>query len=194
MNPAINSAQFSPTLPRLFGTAFRLSAFTFGGGYVIVPLMERQFSEKYGWLSKEEIHNQIAIAQSAPGILAVNAALMAGFQLRGLAGALCCLAGTVLPPFATILGVYFAYAQFAANEWVRAALTGMGIGAATVLVDAVIGLVAGIIKQKNVFSVCVMALAFASIFFLHLPVWIPLLSAAVAGIIYCGTKQAHRIS
>jgi len=177
-----------PTLARLFLSSLRLSAFTFGGGYVIVPLMERQFSEKYGWLSSEEIRKQIAIAQSAPGMLAVNAALMAGFSLRGLTGALCALAGTVLPPFGIILGIYYAYAQFASNQWVRTALIGMGIGAAAVLADAVIGLVSGIIREKNVFSVIVMLLAFAGVYFLRLPVWVPLLCAAVAGIVYCGIK------
>jgi chromate transporter len=178
-----------PTLLRLFAASLRLSAFTFGGGYVIVPLMERQFSEKYGWLSRDEIHNQISIAQSAPGMIAVNASLMAGFHLHGFSGALCCLAGTVLPPFVIILVVYYAYAGFASNQWVRSALTGMGIGAAAVLADAVIGLIAGIIKQKNVFSACVMLLAFAGIFFLKLPVWAPLLFAAASGMIYCLAKE-----
>jgi chromate transporter len=184
--------EYQPTLPRLFAAAFRLSAFTFGGGYVIVPLMERRFSEKYGWLSKEEIRNQIAIAQSAPGILAVNAALMAGFRLRGLAGALCCLAGTVLPPFAIMFGVYFAYAEFAANNWIRAALAGMGIGAAAVLADAAVGFIVGIIREKNVFSVCVAALAFSAVFMFRLPVWIPLLCAACAGLIYCSAKSKRQ--
>ncbi|MDR1805715.1 MAG: chromate transporter [Clostridium sp.] len=179
----------APSLAQLFFASLRLSAFTFGGGYVIVPLMERQFSKKYGWLSEEEIRNQIAIAQSAPGALAVNASLMAGFCLRGLPGALCCLAGTVLPPFTIILCVYFAYARFAANQWVRLVLNGMAIGAAAVLADALIGLVGGIIKQKNLFSAAIMLLAFAAIFLLHLPVWLPLLCAAAAGLLYCGLRS-----
>ncbi|MDR3345362.1 MAG: chromate transporter [Oscillospiraceae bacterium] len=192
MSSTTENALCPPTLPRLFLTSLRLSAFTFGGGYVIVPLMERQFSEKYGWLGKEEIRDHIAIAQSAPGIIAVNASLMAGFRLGGLPGALCCLVGTVLPPFVIMLAVYFAYARFASNDWVRAALNGMGIGAAAVLADAAIGLVLGIIKQKNVFTVCVLALAFAAVFLLKLPVWIPLLCAAAAGIIYCALKARYR--
>ncbi|MCL2023607.1 MAG: chromate transporter [Oscillospiraceae bacterium] len=171
-----------PTCPRLFWASFKLSAFTFGGGYVIVPLMERQFVEKYRWLEQGEIRNHIAIAQSAPGALAVNAALMAGYSLKGLAGAVSCLAGTVLPPFLIILCVYFLYAQFAANEWVRIALTGMGIGAIAVLIDAVIGLVIGIIREKNLFSGAVLVLAFTGMFAFGVPVWAVLLASIVAGV------------
>ncbi|MDR0883701.1 MAG: chromate transporter [Oscillospiraceae bacterium] len=181
-----------PTLWRLFWVSLRLSAFTFGGGYVIVPLMQRTFSEKYGWLSEKEIADQIAIAQSAPGIIAVNASLMAGFGLRGLPGALVCLAGTVLPPLVIMLVIYYAYAQFSANIWVQRVLYGFRIGAAAVLVDAVVGMIVGIVKQKNVFTVCVLVSAFAAVFVLHVPVWAVLLSGGIAGWVYCALREKKR--
>lgn len=76
-----------------------LSAFTFGGGYVIVTLMKDKFVDKYHWIEENEMLDLIAIAQSAPGAIAVNGAIVVGYKLAGLAGVLTAIFGTVLPPF-----------------------------------------------------------------------------------------------
>ena len=83
----------------LFFSSLKLSAFTFGGGYVIIPLMRKTFVEKYHWLSENEMMDLTAIAQSAPGAIAVNAAILVGYRIAGVVGALITVLGTVLPPW-----------------------------------------------------------------------------------------------
>ena len=87
---------------KLFLSTFYLSAFTFGGGYVIVPLMRKKFVNEYGWIDENEMIDLIAIAQSAPGVIAINASLIIGYKLAGILGAIVALVGTVLPPLIII--------------------------------------------------------------------------------------------
>ena len=87
---------------KLFLSTFYLSAFTFGGGYVIVTLMKKKFVDQYHWIEENEMLDLIAIAQSAPGPIAVNDAIVAGYKLAGIPGVLVCIIATVLPPFLII--------------------------------------------------------------------------------------------
>jgi len=87
---------------KLFLSTFTLSAFTIGGGYVIVPLMRQKFVQKYNWLSEEEMLDITAIAQSSPGPIAVNASILVGYKLAGIPGAIFTVFGTVLPPLIII--------------------------------------------------------------------------------------------
>ena len=82
----------------LFVSTFTLSAFTFGGGYVIVPLMRKKFVETLKWIEEDEMMDLISIAQSAPGPIAVNSSIIIGYRLAGIPGALVTTFGTVLPP------------------------------------------------------------------------------------------------
>ena len=91
-------------LLKLFLSTLYLSAFTFGGGYVIVSLMKKKFVDECGWIKEEEMLDLIAIAQSAPGPMAVNGAIVVGYKLAGLTGALVSILGTILPPFIIISG------------------------------------------------------------------------------------------
>lgn len=93
----------------LFKSTLYLSAFTFGGGYVILSLMKETFVEKLGWISKEEMLDMTAIAQSAPGAVAVNAAVVVGFETLGLPGMLVAILGTIIPPLIIISLISIAY-------------------------------------------------------------------------------------
>ena len=84
---------------KLFSSTFMLSAFTFGGGYVIVTLMKERFVDRYHWIEEEEMLDMTAIAQSAPGPIAVNGAIVVGYKLAKIPGVLVSVAGTILPPF-----------------------------------------------------------------------------------------------
>ena len=84
---------------KLFTSTFSLSAFTFGGGYVIVTLMKERFVDRYHWIEEEEMLDMTAIAQSAPGPIAVNGAIVVGYKIAGLLGVLVSVIGTILPPF-----------------------------------------------------------------------------------------------
>lgn len=94
-------------LRKLFVSALYLSAFTFGGGYVIVTLMKKKFADEYHWIGEEEMLDLVAIAQSAPGAVAVNGAVAVGYKLAGIAGAITAIAATVIPPF-VIISLIFA--------------------------------------------------------------------------------------
>ena len=89
-------------LLQLFLSTFYISAFTFGGGYVIIPLMKKKFADELHWIDDEEMLNLAAIAQSSPGPLAVNAAIIIGYGVAGIPGALVTVLGTVLPPLIII--------------------------------------------------------------------------------------------
>ena len=92
---------------KLFVSTLYLSAFTFGGGYVIVTLMKEKFVDELHWIEEDEMLDLIAIAQSAPGAIAVNGAIVVGYKLAGLLGALVAILATILPPFVIISAISF---------------------------------------------------------------------------------------
>ena len=117
-------------LSKLFISTLYLSAFTFGGGYVIVTLMKKKFVDQYHWIDDEEMLDLIAIAQSSPGAIAVNGAIVVGYKLAGIPGVLLCVLATVLPPFVIISILSVFYAAFQSNVWIRLLLEGMQSGVA----------------------------------------------------------------
>ena len=99
-------------LRSLFLSTFYLSAFTFGGGYVIVTLMKRKFVDELHWIDEDEMLDLVAIAQSAPGAIAVNGAIVVGYKLAGVTGLLTAVLGTVLPPFLILSVISVCYEAF----------------------------------------------------------------------------------
>jgi chromate transporter len=146
---------------RLFTACFSLSAFTFGGGYVIVPLMKKRFVDELGWIGEDDMLNMVALAQSAPGAIAINASTLVGLRLLGRAGALLAVAGAVLPPFAIMAVVALLYDRFHELAVVSAALKGMMAGICAVIADAVAGMATGVLRRKRVLSTLIMVAAFA---------------------------------
>ncbi|MFA6592719.1 MAG: chromate transporter [Bacteroidales bacterium] len=102
------------SLWKIFGVFFKIGAFTIGGGYAMIPIIQNE-TAKRGWLSEEELPDIIAIAQSAPGILAVNVSIFAGYKMRGLKGSIVATLGTILPSFLTILIIALFFANFKDN-------------------------------------------------------------------------------
>lgn len=90
-------------LLKLFTTFFKIGLFTIGGGYVMIPMIEKSVVEDNGWVSKEEFMDLLAVSQAAPGVFAVNISIFIGYKLKGLRGSLACTVGTVLPSVAIIL-------------------------------------------------------------------------------------------
>lgn len=148
------------TYRKLFTSTFYLSAFTFGGGFVIIPLMKKKFVDDLQWIEEEEMLNLAAIAQSSPGAVAVNASILLGYRTAGILGALVAILGTVIPPFITISIVSLFYTAFRDNIVVSAVLKGMQAGVAAVIADVVINLGANVIKEKSIVSSIVMIGAF----------------------------------
>ena len=97
---------------QIFLTFFKIGAFTFGGGYAMIPIIEDEISRKRGWMKQSEFIDVIALSQGAPGAIAVNASIYVGYQLMGLPGAIVATLGTVLPSFIIILVIAKFFFQF----------------------------------------------------------------------------------
>ena len=167
----------------LFCSTFRLSAFTFGGGYVIVPLMRKKFVETLGWIDEEEMLDLIAIAQSAPGPIAVNSSIIIGYRLAGIPGALVTTFGTVLPPMVILSAISQFYTAFRDNVVVSLVLKGMGIGVAAVIVDVVYTMAKGVVKTKDALWIIVMCVALVVALFTSVNVVFVILACGVVGAI-----------
>ena len=102
----------------LFGTFFKIGAFTFGGGYAMIPLIQREVVEKRHWIEQSDILDIVAIAESTPGPIAINTATFVGYRTGGFLGAACATLGVVLPSFAVIFALSFVLRQFQARGWV----------------------------------------------------------------------------
>lgn len=109
----------------IFTSFLKIGAFTFGGGYAMIPLIQAEMIERRGWLSHEDFMGQLAIAQSIPGPIALNMAVFVGFKTRGTKGALAALIGVVLPSFFIILLIATSFAEFKENSVVAAAFKGV---------------------------------------------------------------------
>lgn len=171
----------SKLLPELFWIMLTISAFTFGGGFVIVSLMKRRMVDERGWLTEEEMLDMTALAQSAPGPIAVNAAILVGRRLAGFAGMLCAVAGTLIPPVVIVGAISMIYARFASNEWVKAVLSGMSCGVAAVITDVVASLGGKIIRKRNALSIALMLTAFVLTYFFRVHVVLIILGAGLVG-------------
>ena len=155
---------------KLFSSTFYLSAFTFGGGYVIIPLMQKKFVDDLKWIDEDEMLNLAAIAQSSPGAVAVNASILLGYRVAGIIGAFISILGTVLPPLIIISIISFFYTAFRENIVVNAVLKGMQAGVAAVIADVVLNLGGNVVKEKDLISAFVMISAFIATFFLKINV------------------------
>ena len=147
-------------LKKLFFSTFYLSAFTFGGGYVIVTLMKNKFVDELKWISEEEMLDLVAIAQSAPGPIAVNGAIVVGYKLAGLWGVIFSILGAVLPPFIILTLVSFFYAAFKENFIIQSMLQGMKSGIGAVIISVVYDMGSSIAKTRDIFLIAVMVLSF----------------------------------
>lgn len=148
---------------RLFWATFSLSAFTFGGGYVIITLMKKKFVNEYHWIEEDEMLDLVAIAQSAPGAIAVNGAIVVGYKLAGIAGVILCVAAAILPPFLIISLISLFYDAFRQNQIVAWMLSGMQSGVAAVIVSVVYEMIGDLMrKDRRMESALIFLGAFAA--------------------------------
>lgn len=169
---------------KLFISTFSLSAFTVGGGYVIVPLMRKKFVEELNWIEEEEMLNLVAIAQSAPGAIAVNASVMIGYRLAGVLGSFVTILGTALPPLIIITFISKFYVVFKSNSLVNAMLLGMRAGVAAVIIDVLINMAKDILKGKNNVSIWIMILTFIAAVIFKVNVALIIIICGIFGAIY----------
>lgn len=124
------------SLLRIFLTTLKLGAFTFGGGYAMVPLFENAFVHKYGWITRDDMLNMIALSQSVPGAIAINCSILIGYRLKKLRGVLAAVAGIILPSLVFLTIVTFAYEAVRDNIYVAGALRGIRATVVALLVFA----------------------------------------------------------
>lgn len=147
---------------KLFISTLYLSAFTFGGGYVIVTLMKKKFVDGYHWIEEDEMLDLVAIAQSSPGAIAVNGAIVVGYKLAGIPGAIVAILGTILPPFIILSMVSMFYNAFRSNWFISQMLEGMQAGVGAVIASVTVDMGIPIVKEKDVMSLIIMTAAFAA--------------------------------
>ncbi len=173
----------SKKLLKLFLSTLYISAFTFGGGFVIITFMKRKFVDELHWIDENEMLDLTAMAQSSPGAIAVNAAILVGWRVGGFLGMLTAVLGTIIPPIAIISVISLIYSAFASNVYVALLLKGMQAGVAAVILDVVCNLGIKVIKQKSVVQITVMILAFVATFVFNINVIYIILAAAVIGVV-----------
>ncbi len=168
---------------QLFKATFLLSAFTFGGGFVIVSLMKKKFVEDLQWLEEEEMLDITAIAQSSPGPIPINASVILGYRMYGVIGSLVAILGTALPPMIIISVISVFYTQFRSNRIIAIALQVMRAGVAAVIFDVVINLAKNVIATKRTLYIFLMATAFVGKVILGVDAMIVILCCLVVGLV-----------
>lgn len=165
-----------------FKTFFKIGAVTFGGGYAMIPIIETEVVDKHHWVEKEELLDLIAIAQSTPGVFAVNISTFIGYKLRGTKGAICTTAGAALPSFLIILLIAMFFHQFRDNKIIASIFNGIR--------PAVVALIAvptfNLAKSARItFSNCWIPIACAlAIYALGISPIIIIIAAGLCGYVY----------
>lgn len=168
---------------QLFKATFLLSAFTFGGGFVIVSLMKKKFVEDLKWLEADEMLDITAIAQSSPGPIPINASVILGYRMYGVIGSLVAILGTALPPMIIISVISVFYTQFRTNRIIAIALQVMRAGVAAVIFDVVINLAKNVIATKRTLYILLMVTAFVGKVILGVDAMIVILCCLVVGLV-----------
>lgn len=170
----------------LFKVTFLVSCFSFGGGYVIIPLLRKYLVEDMSLITNEELLDMAAIAQSNPGAIAVNLSSLIGYNLLGIKGAIITCIGTVLPPLLILSIISMFYEAFRSNIVISAILKGMEAGVAATIVDLVIDMSKDVFKENNLLLSLLVPFSFISSFFFNVNV----LVIIIIGVIISFT-QAH---
>ncbi len=175
---------------KIFVVFFRMGAMTFGGGFAMLPIIERIAVEEKGWFKEEEVVNSFALAQSIPGIIAVNTSALLGYKLRGIKGTIASCLGAITPSVIVILIISRAYESFSHNMYVINCLKGIRIAVLALLINTLWNLIIKSIQDK---TGAIMAIAaFCGISFLKIsPVYIILAGVLLSFIIYGRTSNGN---
>ena len=172
-----------------FKIFFKIGLFTLGGGYAMIPLIEEEVVNRHQWINKDEMLDLIAIAQSCPGVFAINIAIFIGYKLNKVRGALATTLGTALPSFLIILAIAIFFQQFKDNEVVASIFRGIR--------PAVVALIAvptfNLAKQArlNKYTLWIPIVSALAIWFLGVsPIWIIIL-AGIGGFVYGQMSKNH---
>lgn len=181
--------QKNHVLRKLFFSTLYLSAFTFGGGYVIVTLLKNKFVDQYHWINEEEMLDLVAIAQSSPGAIAVNGAIVVGYKLAGIPGVLLSVLGAILPPMLILSIISLFYDTFCTNPFIAAMLGGMKAGVGAVIASVVYDMGKAVADSGDIINILIMILSFFVSYFLEVNVVFIILAVAAFGILRTVSAQ-----
>lgn len=167
----------------------KIGAFTFGGGYAMIPVIQHEVITRRGWIAEREFVDLLTLAQTAPGPISLNTAVFVGYKCRGFLGALMAILGVILPSFLVILAVAIFFSEIRDNEWVDAAFRGMRPAVVALIVAPILGLTRGM--HWALIAVAA-ATAVAVWYFAISPVWL-LVAGALLGLLWAARgKEVER--
>ena len=169
------------SLFRMFIVFFKIGAFTIGGGLAMIPVIQHELVDKQKWIDEKEIVDLLAIAQSLPGVIAINSSIYVGYKCAGIIGAVVATAGVVMPSFVIILVIAFLLSNFADLWYVQKMFAGVRAGVTALIAIATYKLMKSAIV--NVMGVVIAVIAFISLGFWKLDIAYVVISAAIIGII-----------
>lgn len=177
----------------IFATFFKVGLFTFGGGFAMIPLIEKEMVGKKAWIKNEEIVDIFALAQSVPGAIAINSSTFIGYKLAGAAGALVATLGVVLPSFIIITLIAAFFSSFQDEPIVQSAFAGVRSAVVALVLMAAINIGKSSIKDK--LTACILILAVLLTLFLDLHAIIIIIGGAAVGLVtfYVSPKRITRI-
>ena len=166
----------------LFKVFFKIGLFTFGGGYAMIPFIQKEIVEKNGWITDEEILDMFAIAEATPGVIAVNTATFVGYKISGFFGSFFATLGVVLPSFLIILLIAYYIKDFLSIKLIAYAFKGIRAG----VIVLIIGAITKFYKKNdiNLFNISLLIIAFLISAFTSINTILILLCALIIGIVY----------
>ena len=177
----LSKKEYFARLWQLFATFFKIGAFTFGGGYAMIPLIQREVSEKRKWITDEEILEIVAIAESTPGPIAINSATFVGYKTAGFWGSFACTLGVVLPSFMIILAISGVLELVQDLKAVKYAFMGIRAGVLALIIKALIKMYKAC--PKGLVSYIIMGLSLVLAAFVKVDVIIVVICCAVIGLV-----------
>ena len=175
---------------KLLLTFMKIGAFTFGGGYAMIPLIQREAAEKNKWVSEQDILDIVAVAESTPGPIAINAATFIGYQTAGFFGALCATTGVVIPSFTIIYLISMFLREFSEIKAIQYAFWGIRAGVLSLIIKALLKM--GKQVPKNTFSYIIAAAAFLTVVIFDLNVLYVIIACAIAGLCFSLTAGKEK--
>lgn len=170
----------------MFLAFFKIGAFTFGGGYAMIPLIEEEVVNNKKWIEKDEFLDILVVSQSLPGALAVNCSIFLGYKIAGLIGAIMALLAVILPSFFIILLIAAFFMQFRDNYYVNAAFKGINAAVPLLVLMGAISLGKGL--EKNIRTGLTIVVALVALVFFDIHPIIVIILSALYGVIFLRKK------
>jgi chromate transporter len=167
------------TYLQMLASFFKIGAFTFGGGFAMLPLIEREVIERRKWVDRDEILDIYALAQSVPGVVAVNSSMLIGYRLRGVPGAIAAAIGVIFPSLIVIITIAKYFEQLMANVWIARAMGGISGAVAALIITAALRISRQTIKGLDTFLIALVS--FLLVTFTHINVFYILCLAGLMG-------------